>query len=250
MRILVSPLVWYLLVVIIGLLWLRRSTDGGDRRITNGLILLTLLIAFAATPLVEILLERSLRVDRAVVSGSTPEFIFVLGGGYARGATPSEDVLVTATAERLSHAVSEWRSNKSARLVNSGFVRAPERYMDLWVRVAASHGVPDSVLVFEMRSRHTNEHAIEALQLPGVTPTTHVAVVTSGIHMRRARGEFCRYFERLDVYPVAPTGGVVTLRGLVPQARTLVGSTEMLREWVGIVWYAIRGIGVEAVGEC
>ena len=84
---------WYLLTVLIALLVLRRSTDGGSRRITNGLILLTLLLALGSTPLVGILLESSLRVDHTNVSGSAPEFIIVLAGGRTASSSPEEDVL-------------------------------------------------------------------------------------------------------------------------------------------------------------
>ena len=254
MKLFVSPLEWYLLAVLIGLLVLRRSMDGGGRRIVNGLILLTLLIPLASTPLVGILLEGSLRVDRASVSGSTPEFIFVLSGGYTRGSSPRQDVLLTESAQRVRHAVNEWRSNTSSRLVFSGTTgsasRGGDRHAELMARAAANYGVPDSLLMLEPRSRNTREHPVEALRLPGVTPTTHVAVVTSGWHMRRTRREFCRHFERIDLYPVPPVERMGALRSLVPQAATLARNTTLLREWFGILWYAIRGAGVEAVGDC
>ena len=68
--------------------------------------------------------------------------------------------------------------------------------------------------------------------------------------MRRARGEFFRYFERLDLYPVPTVERIPSLHYVVPQASTLSRNTDLLREWVGIVWYAIRGVGVQAVGDC
>lgn len=240
---------WYLLTILIGLFLLRRSMDGGNRRIANGLILFTLLTALASTPLVGIVLELSLRVDRTGISGSTPEFIIVLSGGYIVGNSSGRDILTTYSAERVSHGVNEWRSNRAARLVFSGW-SGNGRDTQLMARAAAGYGVPDSVLMLEAHSRNTREHPVEVLLLAGVNPTKHVAVVTSGWHMRRARREFCRYFERIDLYPVPPRkrGGALEL--LVPQAGTLGGNTLLLREWVGIIWYAVRGIGVEAVGDC
>ena len=248
---------WYLLTVLIALLVLRRSTDGGSRRITNGLILLTLLLALGSTPLVGILLESSLRVDRTSVSGSTPEFIIVLAGGRTALSSPEEYVLNTGGAQRIRHAVTEWRSNPNARLILSGATGLGEelagRHLtlaELMARAAASYGVPDSVLILEPRSTNTREYPVEALRLPGVTPGTHMAVVTSGWHTRRARREFCRYFERIDLYPVPPLERIISLSDLMPHADTLAENTRFLREWFAIVWYAIRGIGVEAVGDC
>ena len=254
MKLLVSPLAWYLLAVLIGLLVLRRATDGRHRRIANGLMLFTLLIAFASTPLVGILLDHSLQVHRTSVSGSSPQFIFVLSGGYSVGNSSRGDVLNTYTAERVRHGVNEWQSNKGAQLVLSGSSGSAShgggRDTELMARAAAGYGVPDSVLVLEARSRNTREHPVEALRIPGVTPTTHVAVVTSSWHMRRARREFCRHFERIDSYPVPPAARIISLVSLAPRAETLGRNTTLLREWFGILWYTIRGAGVEAVGDC
>jgi uncharacterized SAM-binding protein YcdF (DUF218 family) len=258
-KLLVSPLVWYLLAVLIGVLLLRGSADGNHRRIANGLIFVTLLVAFSSTPLVGILLERSLRVDRVHVSGSTPEIIIVLGGGDTPSTSPEEDVLSIASTQRIRHAVAEWQLNTNARLVLSGATslgggrpgRPPHpAFVELMAQVAVSYGVHDSVLVLEPHSTNTREHPIEVLRLPGVTPTTHVAVVTSGWHMRRARAEFCRHFERVDLLPVPPIEHSGAPRSLLPQARTLSRNTTLLREWFGIIWYAIRRIGAEPVGNC
>ena len=117
-------------------------------------------------------------------------------------------------------------------------------------RAATRYGVPDSVLILEPRARSTRQHPIEALGLPEVTSTSHLAVVTSGWHMRRARREFCRYFERIDVYPVPPIQRGTGLLALVPQAETLGENTTLLREWFGVIWYAFRAVGVEGVGDC
>ncbi len=254
-----SPLAWYLLFVLIGLLLLRPSKHGGNRRsrhdgtrrIANILIGLTLLLGLASTPMVEVLLERSLRLDRVSAAEGSPEFIIVLGGSYVTSTAPEEDVLNTASARRLLHGVNEWRSNTQARLVLSGNGYPPHlSAADLMARDAADYDVPDSLLVVEPLAKNTREHPTEVLRLPGVTSTTHVAVVTSGWHMRRARREFCRYFERIDLYPVPPVERVRSLNYVVPRAGSLSGTTRLVREWVGIVWYAIRGIGIEAVGDC
>ena len=254
MKSLVSPLMWYLIAALLSLLMIRRSTVGSSRHTVNGLLLLTLVLTVVSTSLMEGLLQRSLGVDRTIVSGGKPGYIFVLGGGYRRGSTPSGDVLVTESAARVRQAVTEWRSNASSLLVFSGGAtsdgRGRSRQGQLMASAAASYGVPDSLMVIEPRSRNTREHPIEALRIPGVTSLTHVAIVTSGQHMRRARREFCRYFELTDFYPVPSSVGVVSMRGLVPQAALLAANTSMLREWVGIVWYAIRGLGVEDVGDC
>jgi len=250
---------WYLLFILIGLLLVRPTGHGdnrraghdGTRRIANGLILLTLLLGVSSTPLVEILLERSLRLDRIAISGSTPEFMIVLGGGYTTSSSPEEAVMNTVSAQRVRHAINEWRLNTDARLIFSGAGKPPhEAVAELMARAAASNGVPDSLIMLEPLSSNTREHPVEALHLPGVTSTSHVAVVTSGWNTRRARREFCRHFERVDVYPVPPAERVGALESVVPQGETLSSNARLLGEWFGIVWSVIRGIGAESVGDC
>ena len=146
MRLWASPLMWYLLFVLLGLLLVRpsghsdnrRARHDGTRRIANGLILMTLLLGAASTPLVEGLLERSLRLERITLSESTPEFFVVLGGGYTTSSSPDEDVLNTASTQRVRHAISEWRSNTDARLIFSGAGKPPHQAVaELMARVGS-----------------------------------------------------------------------------------------------------------------
>jgi uncharacterized SAM-binding protein YcdF (DUF218 family) len=106
---------------------------------------------------------------------------------------------------------------------------------------ARNLGVPSAALLLEPHSRNTREHPIEGLKVPGVSPSTPITVVTSPWHMRRALNEFCRYFEH--VQPDAAAAMMHTRVGwqdFIPDADTLVFNTTLLREWVGMIWYANR----------
>jgi len=245
MKFLVNPLLWFLLLQTAGLYGLRRSLTGYGRIILWLLLTLTLLLGVASTPLSRHGLEESLQVASRPDSSIAPAYIFVLGGGYLPGSIPEEDVLVVESQCRVLHAVMVWRRFPDARMVFSGAeheeARGPDRLSELMAETARNRGVPASVMLLEPRSRNTREHPIEALKLSGITTTTPVGLVTSGWHMRRAQKEFCRYFSQVIIYPVPPTQHSWNWQDILPDANALDANTTMLREWVGLLWYAILG---------
>jgi len=244
MKSLINPLLWFLLLQIAGLYVLRRLS-AHSRIVLWLLLILTLLLFTASTPLALRGLEASLQVASRPDSSIAPAYIFVLGGGYLPGSIPEEDVLVVESQRRVLHAVMVWRRFPDARIVFSGAsyeheeARGPDSLAQLMVEAARNKGMPASVMLLEPRSRNTRDHPVEALKLPGVTATTPIGLVTSGWHMRRAQREFCRYFNQVIIFPVPTAQHSWNWQDLLPDAAILDTNATMLREWVGLVWYAI-----------
>ncbi len=246
MKLLVNPLCWYMAFQAIGLTArLKHESDRTRARsILKVLLLITLLFAAISTPGAGRALEASLSAPESAKSAFAPAFIFVLGGGYRPGTIPAEDILVEDSERRVLHAVAAWRRNPGAHLVFAGAsylageLREPDRLVKLMAETAHNLGVPSGALLLEPHSRNTREHPIEALKLPQVNPGSPISVVTSAWHMRRALGEFCRYFQhvRPDGAEEAPTR--IGWRDFIPDAGALDFNTTLLREWIGIVWYA------------
>ena len=256
MKLLVSPFVWYLLLQAAGLVVLQRRASGRSRVPLRALLLVTLLLAAASTPLTRRGLEASLSLGSASDSSVAPAVVFVLGGGYLPGAHPDEDVLAVESEQRVLYGVTLWRRYPGAHLVFSGAsydyagIREPDRLAQLMAELALERGVPASAVVLEPRSRNTRDHPIRALALSGVTPATPIAVVTSGWHMRRARREFCRHFQQVGVYPVLPVQRAFGWRDFIPDAYALDANTTLMREWVGLLWYAILGAWERTAPSC
>jgi uncharacterized SAM-binding protein YcdF (DUF218 family) len=239
MKFLVDPLLGYLVFQIAGVLVLQWGAAGRSRGILRALLVVTVLLAVFAIPL----FARGLEASLVVPLSSRPEapaFIFVLGGGYLAGNTAEEDILNSESQRRVLQGVAVWRRFPEARLVLSGAIeqsgRDASRHAQLMADVAMSRGVPGSVVVLEPRSRNTRDHPVEALRLPGVTTDAPVALVTSTWHARRARREFCRYFQHVQTYAVAETTRTMGWRDSIPGADALADSTLFLREWMGILW--------------
>jgi len=251
MKIIVSPFLWFLFLQGAGLLLLLRwgSIERG-RALIRLLLVLVFLLTIISTPLTSNWLKNTLAIHPTENSTTPPDVIFVLAGGYLAGATSDEDVLVAESQRRVLHAVGIWRCYPNAILVFSGAaddyrgMRKPDRDTQLMADVAMCRGVPKSSILLEPRSINTREHPIEALKLPGMTPTTPIGVVTSDWHMRRAEQEFRRYFQQVYTYPLLTLRGAQGLQSIIPAADSLDANTDLLREWVGILWYKIRHVVV------
>jgi uncharacterized SAM-binding protein YcdF (DUF218 family) len=193
------------------------------------------------------LLQDSLAIPLGSVN-AVPEYVVILGGGLEEGASPDLDALSAETMKRVLYGVRYWTTHPSARLVMSGAVgRRPARLTELMAEVASCRGVPTSQIIREPKSTNTSEHPLRLRALPGLRPTTHLAIVTSGYHERRAVTEFRRYFLYVDPQPV-PLVRHRRLADWLPDLRGLQFSTAAIHEWVGIVWYRIRA-GTQAVSR-
>src|SRR3972149_4129226 len=149
MKFLVNPFLWYLLMQSEGLLVLQRRISGHGRKWLRVLLLLTLLVAIAATPLMRRGLGASLMLAANSGSAIVPVFIFVLGGGYDPGVIPDADILSTESQRRVLHGVTLWRRYPDARLVLSGAMeylgrRKLDRHAQLMAEVAVNQGVVSS----------------------------------------------------------------------------------------------------------
>ncbi len=210
------------------------------------LLVLSLLgLGMLSTPLVSRGLERSLSITISDQGGMcAPAYIFVLGGGYLPGASSDQDVLVVESSRRVLTAIAWWREYPQAKLVFSGASgeiknRPNNRLAQLMAETAMCHGVPESHLLLEGSSKNTREHPIKALQLPGITSKTQIGLVTSGWHMRRAQREFRRYFSAIRIHPVPLSSYSAGWQNFIPNSDALGSSITFLREWVGLIWYAV-----------
>jgi uncharacterized SAM-binding protein YcdF (DUF218 family) len=219
---------------------------GGRRSITAPLTLLSLaviLLSALSIPVVGGLLQDSVTLH-APGGVFDPEYIVVLSGGLQEGASPDLDVLSTDTMKRVLFGVQYWKMHPTARIVMSGGSRWRNsgRVTELMAEIAECRGVPSASILRETQALNTSEHPVRLRAMPGFTPTTRLAIVTSGWHERRAITEFRRYFRFAVPQPV-PTLEPPLLYDWVPDTtRGLLRSTAAIQEWAGIIWYRIRAM--------
>ena len=247
MKIFVNPLLLFLIIQfwVLAFLFYCTRQQGSVPHAALYLLFISLLgLTLFSLPITGYLLERSLALDLKQQIKNKPDYIFTLGSGYFRGSSVEDDVLSTENYRRVQTATALWHQYPHATVVVSGGSfevtnRSPTRMAELMKKAVAQRGVPLSQIVMEPRSKNTREHPIEALKLPNTTPQTHIAVVTSTWHLRRARQEFNRHFTHAWYYATPMKNDPIDWKDFIPNAASLSKSTVLLIEWIGLIWYQV-----------
>jgi uncharacterized SAM-binding protein YcdF (DUF218 family) len=156
-------------------------------------------------------------------------FIVVLCGGCRFNGRLSE-----STCARVEHGVRLFDKGLAPRLILSGGRWAPHRpaCAPRMKALARSLGVPADAIIAEDRSTRTAENAREVARLLRTEGARAIVLVTSALHMRRAK--LCFEKKGLEV-SCAPTPGIGTGR----HASLVV--KEVLHEYLGLAYYRVRG---------
>ena len=239
MRPLVDP-VWILVLLLsFGAFLLPKNVQVRKLLIATSKFALSLLI-FLSTGVATFIFDAILASESSPSTNWTPEFIFILGGGYEMGANESQDFLGTESTRRVNAASEIWLQHPMAKVVFSGQQpgtqddRAATRHGELSSAHALLIGLDKSRMIIESSSENTRQHPIEALKLLGVKPNTKIAIVTSDFHLRRALGEFKKYFSEVKSFGTDDATNSISWLDFVPLATHLDANTYRIKEFTGI----------------
>jgi uncharacterized SAM-binding protein YcdF (DUF218 family) len=239
MRPLVDP-VWILVLLLsLGVFLIPKNIRLRKILIATSKFALSLLI-FLSTGVATFIFDAILASESSPSTNWTPEFIFILGGGYEMGANESQDFLGTESIRRVNAASEIWLQYPLAKVVFSGQQlgtqddRATTRHGELSSAHALLIGLDKSRMIIESSSENTRQHPIEALKLSGVKPNTKIAIVTSDFHLRRASGEFKKYFNDVKSFGTDDATSSISWLDFVPLATHLDTNTYRIKEFTGI----------------
>lgn len=175
---------------------------------------------------------------RTVAGVVAAPVMVVLGGGVA-GPRPPErvDPDLGRSADRLWHAARLFKMGKARRVILSGgVVRGGDgSEADAMAEFLADLGVPRSAMVLESGSGNTAENALQTRALLQPEGISEIVLVTSALHMPRARAAFEQ--AGFTLHP-APTDVEVIampfdLLRVLPDAQALEGSGRAFKELAG-----------------
>jgi len=239
MRPLVDP-VWILVLLLsLGVFLIPKNIRLRKILIATSKFAVSLLI-FLSTGVATFIFDAILASESSQSEDWTPEFIFILGGGYEMGANESQDFLGTESTRRVNAASEIWLQYPLAKVVFSGQQpgtqddRAATRHGKLSSAHALLIGLDKSRMIIESSSENTRQHPIEALKLSGVKPNTKIAIVTSDFHLRRASGEFKKYFNDVKSFGTDDATSSISWLDFVPLATHLDTNTYRIKEFTGI----------------
>jgi len=256
----IYPLGLSCLLLTVSLL-LRRSPNWQMRIIALVLIILWL----GGNQWATMLLLRSLEWQH-MPAADIPrgDVIIVLGGATHAQSYPRPTHELNEAGDRLWYAAWLYKQGAAPKILVSGGSGewvgpnlGPEA--EAMAYFLSNLGVPQEAIIWETRSRNTYENAVESLHLLQDRPIKRIILITSAIHMPRARRIFERYAARTNpawqIIPV-PTDFILSqadweyftrpdpliqFRNLLPRADNLNHTTDVLKEYIGIVIYRLRG---------
>lgn len=240
-----------LMIVALVLIWKKPKWAAG----AIGLALFILL--FASNGWVSGALVRSLEWQN-IPSGEVPQApaIVVLGGGVLPKVPPRPWVEVGDNGDRVLYGAKLYREGKAPFLILSGGridwkKGGPPESRDM-AEIAQLMGVPASAILQDPFSLNTYQNAVNVRKiLDEKAIQRRVLLVTSATHMPRSLAIFKR--QGIDAIATPTDFAYIqsqeqeqktwqgTLLNLLPDAERLGNTTRVLKEYIGIVVYRLRG---------
>ena len=240
MRSLIDP-VWFLLLVLTFAIFIKVANTKLSRVVKLLARVSISMLVFLSTGVATLIFDQFLANETSPGSDWSPEFIFVLGGGYELGANAAQDFLGTESIRRVNAASAIWQRYPESIVVFSGkqpgteTERAATRHGELSSEHAISLGLTESRIIIESTSSNTREHPIEALKLAEVERDSQIAIVTSDFHLRRATGEFKKHFLNVETFGTGDAASGLSWLDFVPLATHLDENAYRIKEFAGII---------------
>lgn len=250
----VYPLGLSCILILLGLILHRK------RRLARGLQIAALvLLCLGSNRWVSYLLARSLEW-RSLPQATTPqaEAMVLLGGGTESFDPPRPMTEVNGAGDRVLYAAKLYQNGAAPFIIASGgnveFSSArgetPAQEMkDLLLLI----GIPEEAIWLQPSSQNTYEDALYSAEILKENGIQEIILVTSAIHMPRSLALFEK--QGIDVIP-APVDFTITEQNwhavfkpdldeffiqLLPNSSALGLTTSVLKEYLGMLVYGLRG---------
>ena len=186
----------------------------------------------------------------------TAEAIVVLGGGIKPASPPRPWIDLAEGGDRAVYGAQLYREGKAPLVILSGGRinwkgGGPSESADM-AKLVEALGVPESAIIQDPTSLNTYENAVNVRKILAERGIRRILLVTSAIHMPRS----LKIFKKQGIAAIAaPTDFLVTGRDLqeplnssqaialnaIPDADRLEQTTRVLKEYIGMFIYRLRG---------
>jgi len=248
---LADPVVAVLLLLILGLILTMRLPKKLRYRLGWWALFLGMCLLFllSITPVSNLLiysLEYQYRLPSDEIL-STLDIVAILAGGM----NPSGGFRDSAEASKFTYArlfsgvrILKQSGAEVLALCGGSSTGGTESEAKVMEMLAVELGVEQGQIITETNSRNTMENAAGLAKLLPPAKGRQIGLVTSALHMPRAKKVFEKQFPDDTTVPI-PVAYIYSpdwfsLDGLIPSAGTLSNSNYAIHEWVGMLWYAIR----------
>lgn len=246
-----------LILILLVIAWIRQAHD---KPVTGFVIASVAILWLFGNGWITAALTRSLEW-RYLPEDETPHaaVIVVLGGGTEPAQSPRPHVEVNGAGDRIVHAALLYHAGAAEKIIVSGGginwmdgreVTIAEEMEALLVLM----GVPQGVIIQQGKSANTYEDALYSAEILDEMNVEEIILVTSAMHMPRSVALF--EHQELTVIP-SPTDFKVTqiswdalfkprsaesvLYALVPSVSNIGTSTAVIKEYIGMLIYSLKG---------
>lgn len=170
-------------------------------------------------------------------------------GGMISFDHPLNRIQFMRSADRLHQAVILYKKGKIGKILfvgGSGLVGQPQEREALFAKqYLLQIGIPEADILIESNSRNTAENAKQTkLLLDSLHISGNNLLITSGMHMRRAKACFKKVGLPVDCFSTDRYSGARKFEldhCLMPRASVLAEWDLLFHEWIGFVSYKLAG---------
>jgi uncharacterized SAM-binding protein YcdF (DUF218 family) len=235
-----------LLLIVSSLLVFRRN------KVARVLLIVAITILWlSSTPLFSSYLIASLErkyLPTHVANSPNADAIVVLGAAVGAAEAPRLDLDLSEASDRIRHAAKLYNADKAPTVISVGggvrMFKDIESEADSMVILLNEWGVPSDAIITEPLSLNTRQNAVNTKRLLENKDIGSVLLVTSAMHMPRALATFRS--AGINTIP-SPTDFFIvnrdefSIRELLPDPSALGGATVALKEYLGFLYYRLRG---------
>lgn len=176
------------------------------------------------------------------------DVIIILGGAVNAGLRQGRMIELGEAADRVYYAALLYKLGKAQTIICSGgrlpWDNAAISEAEAMAEMLRNLGVEPESIIMEGGSANTRQNAINTAQKMAEWKFDKALLLTSASHMPRAMATFEKAGVSVTGVPVdysALENPDRTLLDYLPDARALEKSTHIIKEYIGLLYYRLRG---------
>lgn len=239
LHVFIEPFTWILLVLL-SAFFLKKYRK---KLLVSALVLFVVFTNKLIISIPETLFE-----PKAIQLESTDTFDYgIVLGGYSAWDKGREMVNFHGSIDRLIYGLKLQDKGHINRLILSGgtgSITDPDAKEAAIIKEFLGSMLEGRELILEPDSRNTYESALKCSHLLGNQPQKHkVLLISSAVHLPRAKRAFRKQGIEVTVYPVdfTQSGPVSWYDYFLPSIETLSKWNRFTHEWFGLLMYKLRG---------
>lgn len=236
-----SPIIWILIFLVAGIF--SKNTIKKKHRIIFSLFLLF----FFSNGFVLSIFQPLINTKPVKVSELQKNYDYgIVLGGFSVYDKEYKRIRFFESSDRLWQTLQLYKSKRITKILISGgsgkLINNSIKESNVIKQFLIGLGIKSQDIVVENKSKNTYENALYTSKIPQIKNSSCL-LITSSLHMFRAKKCFEKADIKLDIFPTNYSSGENLLVSdyIIPSSKVLLKWNDLLHELTGIVIYKIAG---------